>query len=120
VRFLLRFDQHDRFRFAPLQSDFAASLLSKHGINSADLDSVSVVTDYGSPVERTFTKSDAVLRASWDLGGIWRVGEIGRLVPRALRDWLYDRVARSRYRMFGKYETCPLPRPQDRGKFIDG
>jgi predicted DCC family thiol-disulfide oxidoreductase YuxK len=116
----LRFDRHDRLRFAPLQSDFAASLLHKHGINSADLDSVSVVTDYGLPAEQAITKSDAVLRASWDLGGVWRVGEIGRVIPRGLRDWFYDQVARNRYRMFGKYDTCPMPRPQDRGKFIDG
>jgi predicted DCC family thiol-disulfide oxidoreductase YuxK len=118
VRFLLRFDRHDRLRFGPLQSDFAASLLSKHCINSVDLDSISVITGYGLPTERAFTKSDAVLRASWDLGGVWRVAEIGRLIPRAARDWFYDRVARNRYRVFGKYEACPMPRPQDRGKFL--
>lgn len=119
VRFLLRFDRHDRFRFAALQSEFAGSLLRKHGISSADLNSVSIVTDYGLPAERAFTKSDAVLRAAWDLGGIWRIGEIGRIVPRVMRDWFYDRVAQNRYRMFGKYETCPMPRAEDREKFLE-
>jgi predicted DCC family thiol-disulfide oxidoreductase YuxK len=119
VQFLLRRDKHDRFRFAPLQSEFAASLLKKHGIDAADLDSVSVVADYGVASEKAFTKSDAVLRATWELGGIWRIGEVGRLVPRGVRDWLYDRVARNRYRMFGKYETCPIPTPEQRQKFID-
>jgi predicted DCC family thiol-disulfide oxidoreductase YuxK len=118
VRFLLHFDRNDRFLFAPLQSDFAVALLSKHGINAADLNSVSIVTDYSLPAERAFTKSDAVLRASWDLGGIWRIGELGRLLPRTVRDWFYDRVARNRYRLFGKYDTCPLPRPEHRAKFI--
>jgi predicted DCC family thiol-disulfide oxidoreductase YuxK len=118
VRFLLRFDRHDCFRFAALQSDFAASVLQKHGINTADLDSVSIVTEYGLATERAFTKSDAVLRAAWDLGGIWRVSEAGRVLPRALRNWFYDLVARNRYRMFGKYETCPMPRAEDRAKFV--
>jgi predicted DCC family thiol-disulfide oxidoreductase YuxK len=119
VRFLLRFDRHDRMRFAPLQSQFASALLKKHGLNPADLNSVTIVTDYDLPPERAFTKSDAVLRAAWDLGGIWRTGEVGRLIPRALRDWFYDRVAKNRYRIFGKYDTCPMPRAQDRPKFID-
>ena len=118
VQFLLRYDKHDRFRFAPLQSGFAASLLKKHGINAADLDSVSVVAGFGLPKEKAFTKSDAVLRSAWELGGIWRVGEIGRVLPRSLRDWLYDRVARNRYRMFGRYETCRVPRAEQREKFI--
>jgi predicted DCC family thiol-disulfide oxidoreductase YuxK len=118
VRLLLRFDRHDRFRYAPLQSDFAHALLRKHGLNAADLNSVSVVTDYGLPAERAFTKSDAVLRASWELGGLWRAAEVGRLLPSAIRDWFYDRVAQNRYRMFGKYDSCPIPNPEDRHKFV--
>lgn len=119
VQFLLRQDKRDRFRFTPLQSEFASSLLKKHGINASDLDTVSVVADYGLPSEKAFTRSDAVLRATWELGSIWRMGEIGRMIPRSLRDWVYDRVARSRYRIFGKYETCPLPKPEHRRKFLD-
>lgn len=119
VRFLVRHDKRDRFRFVPLQSEFAASLLKRHGINAADLDSVSIVADYGRATEEAFTKSDAVLRANWELGGVWRLGEVGRLLPRALRDWLYDRVARNRYRIFGKLAACPVPRPEDRHKFLD-
>ena len=119
VRFLLRHDRHDSFRYAALQSEFSSSLLRKHLLNTADLNSVSIVTDYGLPTERAFTKSDAVLRASWELGGIWRIGEIGRLIPRSFRDSLYDLVARNRYRMFGKYETCPMPKAEDREKFVE-
>jgi predicted DCC family thiol-disulfide oxidoreductase YuxK len=118
VRFLLRHDRHDSFRFAPLQGDFASTLLHKHGINAADLNSVSIVTDYGKPSERAFTKSDAVLRAAWDLGGSWRIAELGRVLPRAMLDWFYDWVARNRYRWFGKHDTCPLPRAEDREKFV--
>ncbi len=119
VQFLLRHDHHDRFRYAALQGDFAKTLLRKHGIDAADLNSVSLVTDYGLPTEQAFTKSDAVLRAEWDLGGIWRAAEVGRLLPRPIRNWLYDLIARNRYRMFGKYETCLLPRAEDRAKFVE-
>jgi len=119
VQFLLRCDKHDRFRFATLQSEFAASLLKKHGIDAANLDSVSVVADYGLATEKAFTKSDAVLRATWELGGLWRAGEVGRVIPRSVRDWFYERVAQRRYRMFGKYETCPTPAPEHKKKFIE-
>ena len=118
VQFLLRYDRHDRFRFAPLQSDFAASLLARHGLNASDLNSVSVVADHGLPTEQSFTKSDAVLRASWDLGGIWRSAEIARLLPPFFRNWFYDLVARNRYRIFGRHDSCPLPKPEHRAKFI--
>jgi predicted DCC family thiol-disulfide oxidoreductase YuxK len=120
VQFLLRHDRYDRFRYAPLQSEFASSLLRKHGIDAGDLNSVSLVTDYGLPTERAFTRSDAVRRAARQLGGVWRLSGLDRVLPRALGDWLYGLVARNRYRMFGKYETCPMPRAEDREKFLDG
>jgi predicted DCC family thiol-disulfide oxidoreductase YuxK len=119
VQFLLRRDKYDRFRFAPLQSEFAGTLLKKHEIDALDLDSVSLVTDYGTVSEKAFTRSDAVIRASWDLGGGWRIFEVGRMIPRRMRDWFYSRVAGNRYRIFGKYESCPIPRPEDREKFIE-
>ncbi len=119
VRFLLRFDRRNCFRYAALQSDFAGQVLQKHGLNPRDLDSVTVITNYGLPSERAFTKSDAVMRAAWDLGGAWRIAETGRVIPRAIRDWFYDRIARNRYRIFGKYDSCPIPRPEHRSNFID-
>jgi predicted DCC family thiol-disulfide oxidoreductase YuxK len=119
VRILLQHDRRDRFRFAPLESEFASSLLRKHGVNAADLDSVSLVVDYGLRTERAYTRSEAVLRAARDLGGVWRVGGLGWAIPGTVRDWLYGRVARNRYRMFGRYETCPMPRPEERGKFVE-
>jgi predicted DCC family thiol-disulfide oxidoreductase YuxK len=118
VQFLLRHDCHDRFRFSPLQSDFAASLLAKHGLNASDLDSVSIVADHGLPTEQAFAKSDAVLRAATELGSGWRAAGLARIFPRPFRDWFYDLVARNRYRVFGKYDTCPIPKSEHRAKFI--
>lgn len=118
VRFLLRFDSKDRFRYAPLQSEFAAEALRKHAIDPADLDSVTLIGDFGLQGERAYSKSGAILFAARELGGIWRVGRIAILLPQAIQDGVYDLIARSRYRVFGRYQTCPVPKPEHRAKFI--
>src|SRR5258705_6651142 len=120
VQFLLRHDKHDRLRFASLQSAFAAKVLGRHGIDPGDLDTVHVVENYEQAGEQVLNRSDAILRAGHELGGIWTVAAtIGKILPRALRDLTYRFVARNRYRVFGKYDTCMLPEPQHRGKFLD-
>jgi predicted DCC family thiol-disulfide oxidoreductase YuxK len=120
VQFLLKRDKHDRLRFASLQSDFASTVLGHHGIDPKDLDTVHVVENYQQTDERVFNRSDAILRASQELGGVWALGaKLGSWVPRPLRDRFYIFVANNRYRVFGKYETCMLPEPQHRAKFLD-
>jgi predicted DCC family thiol-disulfide oxidoreductase YuxK len=54
-----------------------------------------------------------------EIGGIWKLAKVGKVFPRSLRDWSYDLVAKNRYRVFGKYETCMLPEPRHRKKFLD-
>jgi predicted DCC family thiol-disulfide oxidoreductase YuxK len=120
VQFLLRHDKHGRLRFASLQSDFAEQVLRRHGFDPKDLDTLHVVENYDQPDERLFQRSDAVLRASRELGGHWTVlATIARIVPRPLRDIAYRFVAQNRYRVFGKYETCMLPDPNQRSRFLD-
>jgi predicted DCC family thiol-disulfide oxidoreductase YuxK len=118
-QFLLKRDTHDRFRFASLQSDLAASLLKRHGADSRDLDTVYVVLDYNQPGERLLARSDAILHVVTQLGGIWKWARAGRLLPKALRDGLYELVARNRYRVFGKHDSCMLPDPKHRHKFLE-
>ena len=119
VKFLLKRDTNDRFRFASLQSDFANNLLTHHGLDPHDLDTVYVVQDYGQPSERLLARSDAILFMLKQLGGVWKVAAVGRVLPRALRDALYRVVAHNRYRVFGKYESCMLPEAKHRAKFLD-
>lgn len=119
VQFILKRDVHDRFRFASLQSEFAATLLKRHGADSRDLDTLYVVIDHGQPSERVLMRSDAILHVVRTLGGIWKLAGAGRLLPKALRDGMYRIVARNRYRVFGKHESCMLPAPQHRQKFLD-
>ncbi len=119
VQFLLKRDTHDRFRFASLQSEFANNLLTHHGLDPNDLDTVYVVKDYGQSDERLLARSDAVLFMLTQLGGFWQVARLARSLPGALRDTVYKVVARNRYRIFGKYESCMLPEAKHRAKFLD-
>ena len=120
VQFLLKHDKHGQLRFASLQSEFAAKVLGRHNINAMDLDTVNVVENYDQPSERVLQRSDAILRAGRELGGFWSASSsIARVVPRALRDLVYGFVAMNRYRVFGKYDTCMLPDPSQRSRFLD-
>ena len=119
VQFLLKRDTHDRFRFASLQSEFAHHLLTRQGADPHDLDTVYVVKDYGQPEQSLLARSDAVLYMLAQLGGVWKLAGVGRVLPKAVRDVLYNVVARNRYRVFGKHESCMLPEPKHREKFLD-
>jgi predicted DCC family thiol-disulfide oxidoreductase YuxK len=120
VQFVLKHDSHDRFRFASLQSDFAARVLRRHGAAPEDLDTVYVVLDYALPGERLASRSDAAVVILKELGGGWSVlGVVIRVLPGWLRNWGYSLVARNRYRFFGKYDSCPVPDEKDCRKFLD-
>jgi len=119
VQFLLKRDKRERLRFASLQSHFAERVLTRHGIDPKDLDTVQVVINYDRPDEQVVSRSDAVLRASAELGMPWNaLAATARIIPRALRDVAYRFVARNRYRVFGKYETCMLPDANQRHRFL--
>jgi len=120
VQFILRRDPSALFRFASLQSPFAARILARHGANPSDLDTVYVVLNHNEPHESLLARSDAVPFVLTQLGGPWRpAARAFRLVPRPLRDWAYRQVARTRYRIFGRNETCPLPTPESGDRFLD-
>ncbi len=120
VQFLLKHDKDGRLRFASLQSDFAEKVLRRHGFDAKDLDTLHVVENYDQPNERVLQRSDAILRAGRELGGFWTASSsVARIVPRPLRDLAYRFVATNRYRVFGKYDTCMLPDPTQRSRFLD-
>jgi predicted DCC family thiol-disulfide oxidoreductase YuxK len=119
VQFLLKRDTKDRFRFASLQSEFAQTLMTKHGVDPHDLDTVYVVKDHGQANETLLGRSDAILYLLSELDGVWKATGVGRVLPKGFRDAVYKMVARNRYRMFGKHESCMLPEPKHRAKFLD-
>lgn len=119
TRFVLARDPAGRFRFASLQGALAGEILTRHGRNSRDLDTLYLVLARGRPDERLLTKSDAALWILRELSGPWRTAAMLRVVPRWMRDLGYDLVARTRYRVFGRYDSCPLPDPSHRARFLD-
>jgi predicted DCC family thiol-disulfide oxidoreductase YuxK len=120
VQFFLKRDRHDRLRFASLQSDFAVDLLKRHGIDARDLNTLYVVRNQGRANEKVLARSDAILDLMREIGGIWKVlSYAGKIIPGPVRDWSYGLVARNRYRLFGKYESCMLPDPRHAHKFLD-
>ena len=118
-QFLLKRDERDRFRFASLQSEFAAAILTRHGADPNDLDTVYVVTDSGESGEKLLARSDAILYLLRQLGGVWQISKAGWVLPRWVRERIYNLVARNRYRVFGKSEVCMMPEPRHRHKFLD-
>lgn len=120
VQFTLQRDHNDLFRFASLQGSTASRILERHGASADDLDTFYVALDFQQPGEGLMARSDAALFVLQELGGKWRVlSAIFRILPRPLRDIAYNLVARNRYRIFGKFETCPVPDPRHRHKFFD-
>lgn len=115
IDFLLRHDRRGVFRFASNQSGAGRKLLSERGVDPENVQSVYLVEADG----RVSSKSTAVLRIARELGWPWRLATVFRVVPRPVRDVVYDLVARSRYRLFGRRQTCRLPKPEERARFLE-
>jgi predicted DCC family thiol-disulfide oxidoreductase YuxK len=125
VQFLLARDRRKVFRFASLQSDFAARILNRHGVNPDALDTVYVVLDNEvldaeARNERLLSRSSAILFVLQQLGAPWRlIASFSILIPQFLRDHIYNAIARHRYRFFGRSEACTLLSDQDHSRFLD-
>ena len=113
VQFIIKRDPEGRFRFASLQSPLGEELLTRFGINRGVTDSVILVEG-----DHYYQESDAALRVARGLKGAWKALAVLRAIPRPLRDAAYRLIARNRYRWFGKQETCWLPTPELRGRFL--
>lgn len=109
VNLLIDHDHSNKLRFAPLQGTTS----EKVGI-AGDLDSI-VFFCKG----KMYTQSAAALRIAVVLGGVWRVFAVFFLVPPFVRDALYAFIARNRYRWFGKSDSCRVPTPELRAKFLE-
>lgn len=115
VQFILRHDPEGRFRFAALQSEAGRRLLAHKGIDPSRLDSLVLLDAEG----RCSVQSAAALQIARQLRGWPRLAAPLILVPRPIRDGVYRFVARRRYRWFGRRESCWLPTPELRQRFLD-
>ncbi len=123
VRWFLRCDRRDRLRFAASESATVAGLLARHGINSPDSKSspttILVVLDAGDSAERVLARSEAVLALLGQLPRPWpAVAATLGWIPRPVRDLGYGLIARWRYRIWGRLESCPVPTDDERQRFL--
>ncbi|HWZ11700.1 MAG TPA: DCC1-like thiol-disulfide oxidoreductase family protein [Acidobacteriaceae bacterium] len=117
VKFVLKHDAAGRFCFASLSSDYAQAAMQRHG--AASVDSVGLLVNAGCPQETLLLRSDATIYVLRQMTRGWRLlARLLQIVPRRLRDSGYSLVARARYRIFGKYDVCPLPPANARSRFI--
>ncbi len=107
VHFLIHHDPDKRFQFAPLQSPLGQRMLKEYHLAQAELSTFVVITSDGY-----LTKSTAALHLMHRLGGMWSILYLFILIPKFLRDWGYDLIARYRYRLRGTLTTCYRP-PQE-------
>lgn len=114
AKFLIRHDRERRFRLCSVQSAEGQAILAWFGLPTDTFETMVYVED-----ETLFVRSDAVLRIVAQLPGAWRLLAVLGFLPRALRDWCYDRIALNRYRLFGRYESCLLPAADHQQRFLD-
>ena len=113
VQFIIERDEQEVFQFASLQSDTGQALLTKHGQQTTNFDTIVLVTNDGF-----YTKSNAALRVAKELKGLQWLWTF-RFVPRFIRDGVYSLISRNRYRWFGKQDSCMMPRPEWKARFLD-
>jgi predicted DCC family thiol-disulfide oxidoreductase YuxK len=113
ARMIHRLDRAGDIKIAPIQSDAGAALMRDNGLDPLDPDSWLFIEN--GTVWRDF---DAVIRVGERSGGLGQFCTVLRLIPRPVRDWLYRRMARNRYTMFGGGDMCALPDPAFRARLL--
>jgi predicted DCC family thiol-disulfide oxidoreductase YuxK len=120
VQFVLAHDRRQVFSFASLQSSVGRAAVARAGGNPEELTTLYVFANYREPEGRLLTKSRGAIFVLNVLGWPWKAGGLtGVLLPTRWLDRLYEFVARHRYRAFGRDESCLMPRPEYRNRFLD-
>ncbi|MBK8172127.1 MAG: DUF393 domain-containing protein [Sandaracinaceae bacterium] len=119
VQFIVKRDPLGIFKYASIQSDTGRKILTRRGRDPNVLDTVIVVLEYDTPSERILIKSRAGLFVLKSLGWPWKALNVVAFLPTAFLDFFYGLVANNRYKLFGKHDTCRIPTPAERKRFID-
>lgn len=115
VNFIIRHDKNDVFRYASLQSDIGIKLANERKIDTSKLDSIILI----DPKIAYYHKSTAALHIAKQLSGIYPLLFVYIILPKFIRDWIYDIIAKNRYKWFGKKDSCIIPTPELKSLFID-
>jgi predicted DCC family thiol-disulfide oxidoreductase YuxK len=114
MRVIARRDRQARYRYASAQSMLGQALFRHYGLDPASFETVLLLDD-----GRAYGKLDMARRIAARIGGIYRGFGLFAVLPGALQDWCYDRIAKNRYRLFGRSDSCILPDPSWRARVID-
>ena len=114
VQFVIKRDNHNRFRFCPLQSPKGQQLAMDHGIDNLNLTLMILLED-----NNIYRKSSAALRIARKLASPWPALYIFIVVPTIIRDVVYDFIGNHRYQWFGKYDQCMIPDDDTRDRFLE-
>ncbi|AQS56560.1 thiol-disulfide oxidoreductase DCC family protein [Novibacillus thermophilus] len=113
VQFIIKRETQSYFRFASLQGEVGQSLLKKHQVPS-HVDSFVLIEN-----NQVYLKSDAALRICKHLKGAWKLMSIFLIVPKPIRNAVYSLIAKNRYKFYGKRDSCMIPSPEIRERFLD-
>lgn len=111
---VIKFDKKGCFLFAPIQSKSGKRIISYLQINIKDIDSVILY----EPKVSFDIKSSAALKIMSEFGGLWKLTQVFWIFPRPIRDFVYDFIAKNRYKWFGKRQSCMIPTPELKSKFL--
>jgi len=113
ITFIIKRDKKNHYRFAALESDIGKMYLKKHSIDPQEIDSIVLIRG-----EYAYSKASAALRIAKKMSGLWPLLYIFIIIPKFISNCIYDYIARNRYKWFGKKESCMIPTPQLRDKFL--
>ncbi|NNT72337.1 thiol-disulfide oxidoreductase DCC family protein [Flavobacterium sp. IMCC34852] len=114
VQFVIKQDKKDVFRFVALQSELGLKIIKHIGIDIKNTDSIVLY----EPGKAYYYKSEAALRIIKEFGGIYGLLRIFTVFPKFISDFIYDYVAKNRYRWYGKQESCMMPSRELEAKFL--
>ena len=114
VRFILDHEADQTLRFTPLQSPAGTRLMHDLGLDPEDVSTFVLIAD-----GKAYVKSDAAIRLSHYFRRASKPLGMIKIIPRRIRDWAYDVVARKRYRWFGRLDSCMVPTAELRARFIE-
>lgn len=112
---VIKKDKKNVFLFTALQSEIGQKIIENIGIDTSKIDSIILYEPNGD----FYIKSSAALRVMNEFSGLWKLTQIFRILPAAFNNIFYDFVARNRYRWFGKKDSCMIPTPELKAKFLD-
>lgn len=114
VQFIIKHDKKDVFRFVALQSDLGQKILKHIGIADKNIDSIILY----EPGIAYYYKSQAALEIGATLGGFFHLGTLFKILPTRISNRIYDYIAKNRYKWYGKKESCMVPTPELKSKFL--